>query len=81
MTILDILTKGVGVPADKLRALLIAGGEAAPDLKPTADKILDTLERAIEPSNLATVSALVAEELKNIIGGNLDGRDHPSDAA
>jgi len=81
MTLLDLLLKAAGLPADTLTALITAGGNAAPDLKPLADEWIARLGEAVSSDNLALLAAALPAELADIVHGNLSPRRHPSDAA
>lgn len=81
MTVLDLLTRAAGIPAAKLRELILAGAQAAPDLADEAAALIAKLDTALSTENLASVAAAVSSELAAIGRGEIDPHDHPSDAA
>jgi len=69
-------------PAAKaLTELIEAGGEARPELKPQADRLLEELRGAVDPAKLADVILALPKEGMDIVMLKLDPRDHPSDLA
>lgn len=78
MTWLEILTKG-GLAASGIVALLERARALAPDLGDDIDGILTELNTAISAENITAIVAALPGEFKNIIKGQLDPRDHPSD--
>lgn len=80
MTVLDLFSIAADKPADQIRGLIIAGGNAAPDLKPLADALLAALNEPLSAANLSSVAAALPGELKDVLAGHLNPRDHASDA-
>ena len=81
MTLSDILSKAAGVPIGSLIVLLRAGANALPDLRAEAEAIIAKLETAVAPSNLIALAEALPKEIANIARGQIDPRNHPSDAA
>lgn len=81
MRIIDFLTKAAGIPADILIAILDSiidgGGEFSDEARAIKTKFLAPLTA----ENLLAVSILLPKEFLDILAGNIDPRDHPSDAA
>lgn len=80
MTIFEILTK-LALPAVDLIAFLQRAGNQLPDLKPSADAIIERINSAVSAEALADLGSKIPGELLNIASGKLDPRNHPSDAA
>lgn len=81
MTILELLTRAAGIPAAKLRELILAGASASPDLAEEAALLIAKLDSALSTENLGVIAASIASELAAIGRGEIKPHDHPSDAA
>jgi len=81
LNILDILTKGAGIPADTVRRLILAGAKAVPDLADEAQALIDKLDATLTSEKLIALGAEIMTEANDIAHGKIDPRDHPSDAA
>lgn len=81
MDLLTLLGLAAGRPADRVISLIDAAGNADPQLRPEADNIIAQLRSAVDPANLANVFAALPAEVKNILSGIIDPRNHPSDFA
>lgn len=79
MTILELLARITGIPGDRLRAMLVAGKVAVPDLAPTIDEKLALLDAALSESTMVTLAAIIKDELPNIFRGQFSGKPRPSD--
>lgn len=80
MTLLDLLVKGSGVPADKLRELFAAGANAEPDLAPIAEAATAKLNEELTSEKLVALGKVLFSQGLDILHGNIVSRDHPSDA-
>jgi hypothetical protein len=81
MTLLQILSKAAGFPAERILALLVTAGTAAPDLKPQFDELIARLNAAIDQANLIALAEALPSEIAAIARGELHPKTHPSDAA
>ena len=81
MTLLQLLSSAAGVPASLIREALAIAANAAPDLADALNGLIAKLDEAITPETLASLAAALPAELKSILAGHLDPRNHPSDAA
>lgn len=79
MNILDILTKGAGVPAGKIRELILAGAKAVPELADEAQLIVAAMDSALSTDELLELGGTIIAEARGIAAGKIDPRDHPSD--
>lgn len=79
MTLLDVLIRA-GAAGVNLVALLRKVAAAAPDLAPEAQRWIDALESSVSQSNLVSLAATLPTEIANIAKGQIEPRDHPSDA-
>jgi len=80
MTLLDLLVKA-GVAAPLLISKLRDLASRYPDLAPKADEIIKAFEQPLSLATLTELATVLPIEIKNILAGKLDPRDHPSDAA
>ena len=79
MTILQVLEKlssGDGSLVNFLQDV----GTASPDLKPTADAWISSLEGAASQENLMALATALRAEIAQISQGHFDPHEHPSDA-
>ena len=81
MNIQDILSKAAGVPLEALRALILAGVKASPDLAPQAEALLKWMDSAATPEALIELASTILAEANDIAKGKVTPKDHPSDAA
>lgn len=79
MTILQVLEKlssGAGSLVNFLRDV----SASSPDLKPTADAWIASLEGAASQESLVALAAALPAEIAQISQGHFDPHEHPSDA-
>jgi len=79
MRILDALMQWAGLSEPSLEDVLIKAGEASPDLKPSADLLLEKLRADITPEGIADVALALPGEGLNILKLKLEPEDHASD--
>lgn len=79
----SILWKSVGLPLDKLVAVLSAAKAALPELEADINAILAKLSDPALKSeeSIAALALVVGTEVKDILSGKIDPRRHASDAA
>ena len=81
MTVIQLLEKAAGLPADLLISLLRTLASAQPDFAASIEGIIAKLEAAVPVANLIAVAEALPKEIANIAQGKIDPRQHPSDAA
>ena len=79
MTILDILSNA-GFATEAFIAFLRKLQQAAPDLAPTIEVKIAELNAAVSEQGIAALKEVLLVEIPNIAQGEIDPRDHPSDA-
>jgi hypothetical protein len=78
MTILDILVKAAPSMAGVKQVLRDAIARF-PELAPSLQPIIDSLDNPVSPENIAALAAVLPGELLNIARLQLDPRKHPGD--
>lgn len=77
MTIIQLLEKLAG-GSTGLLSLLSQVGQRAPDLAPLAQEWITKLGQAVSASNIAELAGALPSELADVLKGNIDPRDNPS---
>ena len=80
MTVLERLAQWAGVAPTRLVAIIRAGMAADPDHATDGQKILDAMNSALSAESLARLAVVILSEGKDIAGGKIDPRRHPSSA-
>lgn len=82
MIIAEVLSALAGVPANNIKKLVAAGVSVAPwDSAEEGRRLLLTLDRAITPEAIASLWGVVSAELREILAGQINPADNPSDSA
>jgi hypothetical protein len=77
---LQVLLEYLTGAADELDLFLDAAASARPELRPKVEEWRLRLRQSIDPINLAALAGALPAELAAIVRGNLNPREHPSDA-
>lgn len=80
MTVADFL-KLLGFASDALADFLRAVALKVPELAATVEELIAKLNEPLTAENMAAVLAILPQELINVVKGQLDPRNHPSDGA
>lgn len=80
MTVADFL-KLLGFASEALADLLRAIAVKVPELAETAEALVAKLNEPLTMENMAAVLAVIPQELVNVVKGQIDPRQHPSDGA
>lgn len=78
MNLLKILL-AAGLNVESLKRILEAGKAAAPDLAPDVDAILAQLDEPTSPAAILALAADLLPEVKNIVSGHIEPKDHAGD--
>lgn len=76
MKLIDVLTRWFGLTENVLRALIQDGIARFPDHAPKLTELLHKLDEEVD---LAGLAAAIPGELKDVLSGHLNPKDHPSD--
>ena len=81
MDLLSIIAAAAGIPADKIIAILRAGATKFPDWGVDIEGLIAKITAPLSPENLAAVGSAAIGEVANILKGQIDPKEHPSDGA